>query len=400
MPELENTSVAIGFSEEVNPEMYPDKDTIKDLLRNRISPYDIWKTVVMRWLSREINEPLPHKKWHECIIWVKNNQEDCSKILSMANNSFQEKKSNGLILFDALDVASDTWESMDKIVRELLRLVLELKSHSNIHAKVFLREDQFSRSIISFPDASKILSTKTELTWERHDLYGLLWQNLCNAKGEGGVILRNFYKEVTGVAPELRNDYWIIADTIKKDEDRQKELFEKLAGPRMGKDKKRGVPYFWIVGHLADWNKRTSPRTFLSAIRTAAEDSQDKTGNYPLHYESIKKGVQSASKNRVAEITEDYPWINDLCNLLSGMYVPIPFADIEEKWKNEYPEGPAMIKTEKLPPQDLERGWQGIKKELIHLGFFEEMRDGRINMPDLFRVGFGLGRKGGVTPVA
>jgi hypothetical protein len=27
------------------------------------------------------------------------------------------------------------------------------------------------------------------------------------------------------------------------------------------------------------------------------------------------------------------------------------------------------------------------------------MRDGRINMPDLYRVGFGLGRKGGVTPL-
>ena len=26
------------------------------------------------------------------------------------------------------------------------------------------------------------------------------------------------------------------------------------------------------------------------------------------------------------------------------------------------------------------------------------MRDGRINMPDLYRVGFGLGRKGGIKP--
>jgi hypothetical protein len=27
------------------------------------------------------------------------------------------------------------------------------------------------------------------------------------------------------------------------------------------------------------------------------------------------------------------------------------------------------------------------------------MKDGRINMPDLYRVGFGLGRRGGVKPM-
>jgi len=398
IPELENSSVTIGFSKAPNPEKHPDKDTINNILKEKINPHDMWKAVVMRWLSKEIRKPIPRSKWQESILWVKNNPEDCSKILSKANNSFKEKNSNGLILFDALDVTSDEWEKMDSIVRELLRLVLELKAYSNIHAKVFLREDQYSRTT-NFPDASKLSPTKTELTWKRYDLHGLLWQQLINAKGEGGDTLRNYYEEVTGVAPEYKENYWIIADDIKTDEEKQKKLFEKLAGPWMGKDKKRGVPYIWTVGHLADGNDHTSPRSFLLAIKTAAEDSLNKTGNYPLHYESIKKGVQSASKNRVAEITEDYPWINALCNLLKGMNVPISFVDIEEKWKKEYPGGPIKIKTEKLPPQNSERGWLGIKKELGRLGIFEEMRDERINMPDLFRVGFGLGRKGGVTPV-
>jgi len=399
MPELENVSVTVGFSEKSNPEEHPDKFTINNLLEENINPHDMWKAVVMRWLSLEIKKTIPISKWQKTIFWVKNHPEDCSKILSIANNLFKEKNSNGLILFDALDVSSDTWEIMDKIVRELLRLVLELKAYSNIHAKVFLREDQFSRTITNFPDASKLLPNKTELTWERYDLHGLLWQQLCNAKGEGGNILRNYYKEVAGAEPEFKNDYWIIADIIKKDEEIQKKLFEKLAGPWMGKDKKRGVPYIWTVGHLADGNDHTSPRSFLLAIKTAAEDSLNKEGNYPLHYESIKKGVQIASKNRVAEIAEDYPWINNLCNLLNGKNVPISFVDIEKEWTKEYPGGPITITTEKLPPQDSKRGWLGIKKELVRLGIFQEMRDERINMPDLFRLGFGLGRKGGVTPI-
>jgi hypothetical protein len=186
---------------------------------------------------------------------------------------------------------------------------------------------------------------------------------------------------------------------VKRDEKIQRELFEKLAGPWMGKDRRRGVPYIWSVSHLADGIKRTSPRSFLTAIRAAAGDSRNKNSEYPLHYESIRHGVQKASSFRINEIAEDYPWIRDLCKLLQNLNVPIEFKQIEELWIKEYPHGPADIKSEQLPPQNPDQGWYGIQKELIRLGIFEEMRDGRVNMPDLYRVGFGLGRKGGVTPL-
>jgi len=412
--ELENSSVAIGFSESPDTTSYPDKAIIKQLFNKKYNPHDMWKAVVLRWLSRGINEVIPMDDWMASVSWVKDNPESCAKIIVKANNEFRANKKNGLILFDALDRLSDRWEEMDTIARELLRLVLELKAYSNIYAKVFLREDQLSRKITDFPDASKLLSAKTELNWEIYDLHGLLWQQLINAPGEGGNILRNYYQEVAGVAPLKKENYWIITDDIKRDIAKQRALFEKLVGPWMGRDKRKGVPYLWSVGHLADGLKRTSPRSFLAAIRKAADDSFNRTGDFPLHYESIKKGVQNASQIRVDEIAEDYPWIKDLCKPLgnAAMNVPALFSDIEEKWKKEYPDGPATIaskeysdgpgtnSSKKLPPQDLDSGWTGIKKELIRLGIFEEMRDGRINMPDLFRVGFGLGRKGGVRPVA
>jgi hypothetical protein len=397
--ELENASVALGFSENPNPTSHPDNATIKGLLRKNCKPFDIWKAVVIRWLSLEINEPIPAEDWQKSVLWVKDNPEACLKILVKANNDFKSKQKNGLILFDALDRLSGSWEEMDAIARDLLRLILELKGYSNIFTKVFLREDQLSRKITDFPDSSKLLSTKTELNWEIYDLHGLLWQQLCNASDEGGDILRKYYKEIVGTAPLRKDNYWEINPTIKNDIDKQRALFGKLAGPWMGKDKRRGVPYVWSVGHLADGKKRTSPRSFLIAIREAADDSLNRAGNYPLHYESIKNGVQKASLNRVDEIAEDYPWIHDLCKSLALMTVPAFFSDIEKKWGDEYPDGPSTIESKKLPPQDLERGWIGIKKELIRLGIFEEMRDGRINMPDLFRIAFKLGRKGGVRPV-
>jgi hypothetical protein len=286
---------------------------------------------------------------------------------------------------------------MDDMVRELLRLVLYLKEYSNIFVKVFLRDDQYRRKVTNFPDASKLMATQTELTWQRHDLHGLLWQLLCNAPDENGEILRSLYQEVMGKLPELKNNIWILDEEAKHENDKQRALFEKLAGPWMGKDKRRGVPYVWSVSHLADGNRRTSPRSFLKAIRAAIEYSMDKGGDYPLHYEGIKQGVQKASVVRIGELTnEDYPWVNDLIMPLHNLIVPIEFEKIENLWHREYPNG---YKTEGLPPEHIDDGWPGIKKDLIQLGIFEEMYEGRINMPDLYRVGFGLGRKGGVKPV-
>jgi|GEM_PF-2093247 len=41
---------------------------------------------------------------------------------------------------------------------------------------------------------------------------------------------------------------------------------------------------------------------------------------------------------------------------------------------------------------------EGIRQDLQRLGIFIIRKDSRIDMPDLYRVGFGLGRKGGVKP--
>ncbi|GHV86459.1 hypothetical protein AGMMS50230_20670 [Spirochaetia bacterium] len=398
--ELKNVIVRLGFSEKSDNTLYPSKDIFSKLLGENFSPYEIWKTVVVRWLSDNRSDDIPIESWGESVKWTKNNPEPWVKILEKANKNYYERNTSGLILFDALDRSSDNWEKMDEIVRDLLRLVMQLKTFSNIHAKIFLREDQFSRNVTNFPDASKLLSTKTELDWDLHDLHGLLWQLLCNAQGDGGNALRIMYKEAIGIDLIPQNNYWVINNEVKREEAKQRALFEKLAGPWMGRDPRRGVPYIWSVSHLADGKKLTSPRSFLTAIRDAAEDSLNRTSEYPLHYESIKRAVRRASSIRIDEIAEDYPWVKDICQLITGNNVPIEFSKVEEVWKQKYPNGPATMNPDRrLPPQDLDKGWFGIQKELVRLGVFEEIRDGRINMPDLYRLGFGLGRKGGIPPI-
>ncbi len=53
----------------------------------------------------------------------------------------------------------------------------------------------------------------------------------------------------------------------------------------------------------------------------------------------------------------------------------------------------------KLPPRRLDLGAEGVRRELEALGVFQRLLDGRVNIPDVYRVGYGLGRRGGVKPV-
>lgn len=400
--DLEHTDVRIGFSVSPNIDAYPDSETFKQLIDDNASPYDVWRAIIARWLAKTVEQPLPQATWGATVSWIKSNPEPLAKLLQSANQRLLDGGRYGLIIFDALDRTSNDWRTMDGIVRDLLRAVLWLKSYPRLHAKVFLREDQFDRTITDFPDASKLLNTKSELTWAPHDLHGLLWQMLCNAPDEHGACLRNIYQETVGTNPLEVDGVWLLADELKRETAKQRNLFEALAGPWMGRDRRRGVPYVWSVSHLADGNQRTSPRSFLAAIRAAAENSADRypEHTYALHYESIKKGVQKASEIRVKhEMEEEYPWVSKIMAPLRGLTVPCDFALIAERWSEQFPTQIDSTTIDRLPPQHAERGWPGMRDDLERLGIFETMKDGRVSLPDLYRVGFGLGRRGGVKPI-
>jgi len=399
--ELETTDVHVGFGVAPDIDAFPDMEVFAQLIGNGFEPFEVWKGVVVRWLSKLEPVTIPIGTWEQTIQWVRANPESLARIVQNTNSALSSRSRFGLILFDALDRTSNDWGMMDRIVRDLLRVVLWLKSYPRLHAKVFLREDQSDRTITDFPDASKLLATKAELTWASHDLHGLLWQTLCNSPGQDGTNLRGLYAAVVGTGPRQENQVWLVAEDVKREGTKQRELFNALAGPWMGRDRRRGVPYIWSVSHLADGRGRTSPRSFLAAIRQAAEDSLDNYPSYdqPLHFESIKRGVQKASQIRVLEMAEDYPWVPKVMDPLRGLTVPCQFELVEERWKSHLPSGLSDLSEQRLPPQHAERGWSGVRSDLERLGIFETMKDGRVNLPDLYRVGFGLGRRGGVKPV-
>lgn len=387
LSELQGIEVTAGFSSAEDIDRYPNADVFVTFFAQNGDPYDLWRAVILRWVARRTGEDIPSESWLSTVEWLKTNPEAAARLMQ------RERNWTGLMLFDALDRTSSEWQRMDEIVRGLLRAILWLKSFPGLYAKVFLREDQAERTVFNFPDASKLTATKAELAWVRHDLHGLLWQRLINAPGVDGECMRQFCQS------DALGGVWRVAPGMKS-ESEQKEAFEKLAGPWMGRDRRRGVPYSWSVGHLADGRGQTSPRSFLAAIRQAAQDSSERYSQheYALHFESIKRGIQKASEIRVQEMAEDYPWVPDILSALSGMNVPIEFESVKKKWEEKFPNGAKSISSTRLPAQHADRGWDGVSDDLRRLGLLETKKDGRIDMPDLYRVGFGLGRKGGVKP--
>ena len=294
---------------------------------------------------------------------------------------------------------------MFRLIRGLLEHALDMRSYRRLRAKVFLRSDQADEErVADFPDASKILSSAVELTWPRRDLYGMLWQYLGN--GPHGKTVRPWLAD--GEWPTAHVDgrpIFTVPASLARDQAAQREQFHYIAGPWMGRDPRRGFPYTWIPNHLGDAHARVSPRSFIAALRTAAHDAADRHPNYDhaLHYDSIKRGVQEASKIRVRELREDYPWVDRLLSPLSGFVVPCAFGEIESTWEDD-----GVIETlndqvgqeeVKLPPRHIDRGASGIREDLESLGVFRRLADGRVDLPDVFRVGYGLGRRGGVKPV-
>jgi hypothetical protein len=388
IPELKEIEVRAGFASNEAIDNHPNAGVFANFIDGGGDPYDLWRAVVLRWVAERAEQPIPVADWNATVSWLKSEPEAAARLMQ------QQRNWRGLILFDALDRTSNDWQRMDDIVRGLLRMVLWLKSFQGLFAKVFLREDQAERTVFNFPDASKLTATKFELTWARHDLHGLLWQRLINAPDQHGELLRGISKA------HQYNSIWLLPDEMKRETEVQRKAFEQLAGPWMGRDRRRGVPYAWSVGHLADGRGQTSPRSFLAAIRQAADDSQERypEHEFALHYESIKRGIQKASEIRVQEVAEDYDWVPAVLSELKGMNVPCDYLEVQSRWQACFPNGPQDIPSHQLPAQHLERGWDGVRDDLQRLGLIDIKKDNRIDMPDLYRVGFGLGRKGGVKP--
>ncbi|MET7643942.1 hypothetical protein ABZS83_09910 [Streptomyces sp. NPDC005426] len=400
---LRRLNVAPGHGMDLNSARYPGQFALRSLIEAGTPPYEIWYTVLLTALGRPELRDLP--EWSDKVAWVRLNPGEAQRTIEQADQRAHEENTVHLLLFDALEHLHGDREQADRLVAGILQLALQMRFGTrNIRFKVFIRPDMFDGAKHHFPDAHKLSGNAARLEWSQTDLFGLLFHCLGNEEGEPSARFRG----LTGGWEDAGGLRYVPPMALRNEERAQTDLFERIADPYMGANFRKGRPYTWLPNHLMDGREQVSPRSFLHALSTAAEATRSERPSHEraLHHEAIRKGVQAASEIRVYEVSEDTPWVKLAIEPLSGCQVPIEEARVIAVWKEHglpdalhaesaryaQPDAPEHVRTGPRHPDDLPR----LIEELIALGVMSRRSDLRLDLPDVYRIAFRVGRRGGV----
>ncbi|MDQ1292245.1 MAG: hypothetical protein QG608_123 [Actinomycetota bacterium] len=415
MPQVRKIDPVPGFGAKLDPDRYPGWRVMERLLEIQTRPEQIWDAVLVTALDCS---EITGTSWEEKAEWVRRNPEARERILHERDLKAGHDGRIVLLLFDALDRLHPCRRTADTLATGILKLALDLRLGTrNLRAKVFIRPDMLSSVERRFPDASKLMGNAADLTWTQTNLYGLLFHRLGNAASVRAAQFRDSFPDGkrSDAQTEQGKPLFVPPPRIITDQKTQKPIFEQLAGPYMGAGHRKGHTYTWLPNHLVDGLGEVSPRSFLSALRVALSTTTNDHNGHPfaLHYQGIRRGVQEASRIRVEEIAEDIPWVRTTVRALEGLQVPAEVRDIEQRWLDK-----KLVDSLRrsigdpgasAPEQDAETGEKDIRvgprdpgdaraliEELKELGIMRTRADGRLDLPDVYRVAFGLGRRGGI----
>ena len=328
--------------------------------------------------------------------WVESDVERPFAILDALDRAASARGQSCVVTFDALDRVANRWETFGTVVGGLLSLALDVyRRNRAVRLKIFLRPDLESDAALSFPDASKLRGYREQLEWSRADLYRLVFKRMMAEPRYG----EEAHRSIEGiVGPDLVTCVpplgWVPEPNF--DEPRQEAVMTHLAGRYMGANARKGLTYTWVPNHLADAQRQVSPRSFLVALSKAAEEMIARpavavAGTGVLSPTSLMEGVTAASTQRVEELAEDFPWIRDVRRAMQGLLVPCRDSDLLDRLSRLELTGAQKGLRSSDP--------RSILGQLAELGVVYANMDGRYNVPDLYRVGMNMKRKGGIRLV-
>ena len=395
-PLLKNTRVEIGFNgSSAIGTFAPTVDEIASIHKEFGNPDQLWKAVLLR-ISLKICDDRTIDL-QEANAELSRSPNAYAEALSRLDKSLASQQRHLLVVFDALDRLGSDWAIIRDLSRALLRLGIGLQSFRSIRAKIFMRVDQFSdEELFRFPDSSKIRNDHVSLVWLASELYGLLLFETLRGSQDAERELRSLAKSLstTQALPVDGRD-------PRAHVDEQRQLIHALAGEFMGSNRKRGLVYTWVPLHLSDAANTCSPRTFLTAWKMAA-DHQPPPSNRAVDHLGLLDGVRSASTSRLNELYEDYPWIRPSLGALRRQLVPMTREQLFELWRDskviQEIKDSARTQGTNLPPGLVEgQEPETLLAAMKNVAVMEERSNGKINVPDIFRVDAGILRKGGVA---
>lgn len=286
------------------------------------------------------------------------------------------------VAYDHLDRVGQ-WDARvrQRYVTTLLSLWLSLSTRFRaIRPKIFLREDLLVNAEARFPDASKMRAQSVSLDWSVEDLFRVAVRHMAASPA-----LRGWLDDT--------DPAWVIDEPgrgpmpQRMPEDVRDRFATALAGRVMGAGVKKGFTHRWIANHLQDGQVRVVPRSLLVLLGTAADHaltsstSPDKLISPP----DLSFALRQTSLARVTELREEFPIVNRLQNLEGAVL----FLDEPE------------VRRLVARPIDSEDTWTqdgaAVVDQLVDIGVLVRRKPGKIDVPDLYRYGFNIKRKGGVA---
>jgi hypothetical protein len=395
IPVLAKTNVVLGFNGSTKLiGVTPTIAEIQAAHQAGDDPALIWQAVILRAIqSLRSAEAAPSLA--NALRQLRERPSAYAEILTAVDDAGAEDRSSVLVVFDALDRLSSDWASIRGLTKGLLVTALGLQSFRSIRAKIFMRVDQFADpELFRFPDGSKIRNDYVNLAWHPYELYGLLFFELLRQEAAEPT-LKDLARRLDA------HSALPIGGRLNAAPQTQELLITAIAGEFMGSSSKRGRVYTWVPLHLSDAANNCSPRTFLTAWKTAAEHVPAPQRQAVDHL-GLSEGVRRASNARLTELGEDYPWISLVLAPLRRQFVPIERSLLFDLWKRSRVIEQILEKSsgrEWLAPIGviIEHSPDALLQTMASIAVMEVRANGKINVPDIFRVEAEILRKGGVA---
>jgi hypothetical protein len=399
---LEKLDVAFGFTGIVGGEGGVSVEALNDLVPPDADAGDakaFWWTTILAAIARATGkEPSRLRE----LLPLGRDWEQRESLLAGHEKQFQREGKTVLVVYDALDTVATNWPRRRLLTETLLEVAWAMRAYRSLRVKLFLRPDQIDDEALRFVELPKLRTGAVRLEWSGIDLYGLLYARLAltpdaDARSAFQRLLRSLSIPLKGQDAILKGEWTLVHDASA-----QAQVMERLAGPYMGSSHKQGKTYDWPIKHLGDAFDEVTPRSFLGLMIAAANHGMTPEDR-ALTPDGIRHGLRAASRTRVDQLHQEFPWIKAVLAPLAGLLLPVGEKEVFKAWK--------LAKTVELLRKDahannylppfapLEGGESNLFEALKGIGVMLRRTDERLDMPDLFRVAAKLLKKGATAPL-
>lgn len=411
MPRLEKTEAVTAFG--ARPDAgQPTAGELRALTGWGVPPTVLWSAVALTALG--VPDLAALTTWTERVDWLTRNPGATERSLAELETAARGDDTVRLVLFDALDQLHPDRALAEHLASGMLNLAVTLSRRTTrLRAKVFIRPDMLDGALtgVPRPDRGFLTGRAADLSWGRSDylgrtgraeLYGLFIHLLGNHDSAEAAAFRAAWP----TWEQTQDGRYLAPSRLSGDPKTQEEFFTTLSGRFMGTNARTGYTYNCLPNHLQDALGVITPRPFLTALATALEDTGRNHPGHdrPLHHDDLRRSVRCGA--RATELHQALPWVRPAMEPLAGQQVPIWEEDVFALWQrgsladrlqeSALEAGTGRARTGPRSPASLPQ----LLEELIDAGVMSRRTSGQLDMPDVYRVVYGLGRRGGVKRTA